>query len=219
MHPKHFTAFLLPQSGVSASTCSSPWHLSIAEHFELFCLPFQLPPSDVFSALCPHLSLFLLGWLKHTAWAPGAAMGEQREQKCCMDVITENTGTRDKVQKRFGMKCRTGAFTPENSGPCTEARHCQGGCISAGALPVGRCPGEVTEAGWLISSSLLSFCLHCWPHYFSRVEENKILPWSWACEQDTCALFRLVFSWQMKFSTLYHTEQQTTFSSESVSTE
>lgn len=96
-------------------------------------------------------------------------MGEEGEQKYCMDVITENTGTRDKVQKRFGMKCRTGAFTPENSGPCTEARHCQGGCISAGALPVGRprCPGEVTEAGWLISSSLLSFCLHCWPHYFS----------------------------------------------------
>lgn len=143
---------------MSASTCSSPWHLSIAEHFELFCLPFQLPPSDVFSALCPHLSLFLLGWLKHTAWAPGAAMGEEREQKCCMDVITENISTRDKVQKRFGMKCRTGAFTPENSGPCTEARHCQGGCISAEALPVGRprCPGEVTEAGWLISSSLLT---------------------------------------------------------------
>lgn len=72
--------------------------LSISEHFELLCLPFQLTPlmssvTDASSALCPHPSLFLLGRLKHAVWAPGATVGEGREQKCCLHVMTENTDT------------------------------------------------------------------------------------------------------------------------------
>lgn len=49
--------------------------------------------TDASSALCPHPSLFLLGRLKHAVWAPGATVGEGREQKCCLHVMTENTDT------------------------------------------------------------------------------------------------------------------------------
>lgn len=52
MHSKQFTAFLLPESGVSALTLPSPWHLSISEHFELLCLSLQPTLSDAFCHWC-----------------------------------------------------------------------------------------------------------------------------------------------------------------------
>lgn len=46
-HSKHFTAYLLPKSGVSPPTLSPPWHLSALELFELLCLSSQPTRSDV----------------------------------------------------------------------------------------------------------------------------------------------------------------------------